>query len=299
MTTTSQTSFCIEIDFEKGSESPSRVFKCMTELIENFESLDKALVRSIDAKIEPVTLIEDIESGSVRAWLGYALNAIDDDALKNIDWKPAIGKYLVKAKYFIMRFTENRTEIATKEEIESLERDLLTAAQETDVTHFPSYVPIDRQILLDKLGKTQQALSYLKDHDTATYITASDRVKLNTSFNIIPEKLEELLTQETISSPSEMLLKVKKPDYLGDSQWEFRHGSKPISAKIAHIEWIKNFHDREYDIRPGDSLRVVVNTKVLYGYDKEVVAIHYEITEVKEIIPLVSSVQYPLLPPQK
>ena len=61
--------FAIEIDFERGTESPARVFKTMTGLIETFEMLDQALPRSLDIDLKPVLLLEDIETGSLRAWL--------------------------------------------------------------------------------------------------------------------------------------------------------------------------------------------------------------------------------------
>ena len=90
--------FCIEINFEKGSENPSRIFKALTELIETFQQLDRALVESIDSKIEPVATIEDVESGSIRVWLAQKLKSVDDDGLKKLDWKQVVGKYLVDAK---------------------------------------------------------------------------------------------------------------------------------------------------------------------------------------------------------
>ena len=93
--------FAIQIDFQKGEENPSRVFKCMTELIERFQEIDKDLAGSIDVKIEPVMALEEIESGSITVWLRSALDAVEDSALKNLNWKPAVGKYLVKAKYLL------------------------------------------------------------------------------------------------------------------------------------------------------------------------------------------------------
>lgn len=117
--------FCIEIDFEKGTESPSRVFRTMSELIESFEEFDKELVRCIDPQIETIAIIEDIETGSIKAWLSYILKSIDDSALKDLDWKPAVGKYLVKAKYYVIDFIEKKTKITSKAEIEELERTLL------------------------------------------------------------------------------------------------------------------------------------------------------------------------------
>jgi hypothetical protein len=61
--------FCIEIDYKKDSENPSRVFEAMTALIKSFQSFDEDLIKSIDNKIEPVLLLEDIEIGSLKTWL--------------------------------------------------------------------------------------------------------------------------------------------------------------------------------------------------------------------------------------
>ena len=288
--------FSIEIDFQKGSESPSRIFRTMTGLIETFQELDKALVNSIDTKIEPVMIIEDIETGSIKGWFSTILKNVDDDALKKLDWKPLVGQYLVKAKYYILDFMDGKTQITSIGEIEDLERKLLKSAEETDVTHFPSYTPIQRQKLFSNIKRITDALGYLNESDKASYISSENEIIMNAQFDIVPEKIEELLTQEQIGSYSEMILKVKKPDYLGESMWEFRHGTRTILAKIVDLEWLKSFQNREKDVRPGDSLRAQVETIVSYGYDNEVVGIHHNITEVKNIIPAKSQNQLPLLP---
>jgi hypothetical protein len=288
--------FCIEIDFEKGAESPSRVFRAMTEIIETFQDIDKALVESIDVKIEPIVVIEDIEAGSIKTWLSYALRAVDDDALKNIDWKKQVGKYLVKAKYFVLNFIEDKTEITSVEQIKELEMKLLKSAEETDVIHFPAYAPVQRQKLLPSLTRLNRALQNLNENEKAIYISVENNIKMNAAFNIVPEKLEELLTNETISSKGEMILKVKKPDYLSDSMWQFRHGTRIIEAKITDTIWLKKFQNREKDVRPGDSLRVILETIIKYGYDNELVGMHYIVIEVKDVIPLQKQDQFPLMP---
>lgn len=287
--------FCIEIDFQRGSESPSRVFRAMSELIETFQAIDAELIQSIDPKIEPVTVIEDIESGSIKAWLRYTLRALDDTALKNLDWKKAVGVYLVKAKYFVLNFMEEETEISTKEQIEQLEAQLFQIAEETNVTHLPAFSPVNRQRLIPNIGRIMVALSYLQEHDRAIYITRETRTQINAHFRYIPEDIEELLTQEVIKTRAEMILKVKKPDYLSEAQWEFRHETRTIAAKILDIEWLRDFQDRRHDVRPGDSLRVIVEISVKYGYDNEVVSTHYDIMTVKEIIRIPPPDQLPLL----
>jgi len=200
----------------------------MYELIETFQIVDKYLVKSIDNNIETVLILEDIESGSIRSWLSNALNAIDDDAIKNIDWRPAVGKYLVKSKYFIIDFLNGRTGISNINEVKPLENNLYRLAKETDVKWLPAYEPIARRGLLESIQKISSNISHLTSEDSASYITDDDKVDFNLEFNLVPESLEDLLVQETLSSESELLLKVKKPDYLGESMWEFRHGGKNI-----------------------------------------------------------------------
>ena len=51
--------FCIEIDYKKDSENPSRVFRSMSEIIEACQNIDRQLVNVIDVNIETVLLLED------------------------------------------------------------------------------------------------------------------------------------------------------------------------------------------------------------------------------------------------
>jgi hypothetical protein len=287
--------FCIEIDFERRSENPSRVFRAMTEIIEAFQALDNDLVKSIHPEIAPVAIIEDVEASSLKAWLAYALRSADDDALKNLDWKKAVGSFLVKAKYVVLNFVEGRTEIKSRDEVAALQGKLLDLARATDVTQIPTYTPVAPQELLPDLVRIHDAVSYLGDKDKMVYIAPQDgEVSINPSFNIVPETLEELLTREAIVSTAEMILMVKKPDYLGQSQWDFRHGTHPVAAKILDASWLADFQSRKVDVRPGDSLRANVETVVRYGYDNEVVGVQHNITNVKAVLPGNPEQQYTL-----
>jgi hypothetical protein len=93
-------------------------------------------------------------------------------------------------------------------------------------------------------------------------------MNLSVRWNI--EDIEAMAVKETVEFPiAPMILAVKKPDYLGDSKWELRHGKRAISAKIEDVLWLKQFQGRQVDVRPGDAIRCVVRIEHLYGHDNE------------------------------
>jgi len=275
--------FGIKISYDKGSKNPARVFRAMTDLIETLQQVDKTLVSTVDNKIEPIMLLEDIETSSLIAWIRNKLELVDDDALKSLDWKKQVGKYLVKGKYVLIDFLNKRSQITDKKELYKLSEDINKLAEETDVRKFPAYAPVNTQKLVRGIEALNVSLSGLDKADKVEFLSSEGNTGFNLDFNFVPEQIEEMLTKQSLSNEQEMILKVKKPDYLGDSKWQFKH-SRMVEAKILHEEWLEGFQKRKIDIRPGDSLKAKVRVTVKYGYDNEVVAEVYEIVEVLKIL---------------
>ena len=286
--------FCIEIDFKKESDAPSRIFRSLSDLIDAFHAFDLDLIQSIDSRIEPVILLEDIEAGSLKTWLQYVLTMIDDDALKNLDWKPAVGHYLVKAKYYVINFMDGKTEITDRKQIEELNKTLLSLAKETDVMRIPAYSPLPPQKLLENMERISSATVNLIEGDKLKYSTREEATPFNLSFKVVPEAIEDLITKESIESNIEMILKVKKPDYLGDSRWEFKYENRTIPMKVLDTEWLTEFQSRKIDVRPGDSIRAKVHITAKYGYDFDVVSTQHNISKIIEVIQLDCPRQNPL-----
>src|SRR5438552_17609473 len=87
-----------DADFS-GQGDPRRIFDAASELIDGFEHLDEAVAGSADAAIRRLMVLEDIEAGSIRVWLSSFLKTIDDQGLREGEWKKAIGPVLFEAKY--------------------------------------------------------------------------------------------------------------------------------------------------------------------------------------------------------
>jgi hypothetical protein len=83
----------------------------------------------------------------------------------------------------------------------------------------------------------------------------------------------------------EMILKIKKPDFLGSSMWEFRHEGRPIEARISDTDWLNEFHETGAGVRPGGALRAIVRIEASYDLENEALPPRYTVLKVKEVLP--------------
>src|SRR5690606_5766060 len=109
---------------------------------------------------------------------------VDDEALRNLDWKPLVGQYLVKGKHWLLKRLDEIPEITSKGDVQQLQSGLLRLAEETDVAAIPAYEPIPPKQLLQDLARISDALANLHVGDRAIYISPEGDVTINQSFSI-------------------------------------------------------------------------------------------------------------------
>jgi hypothetical protein len=285
--------FAIKVDFDKEHTNPSKMFLAISNLTNALQSIDETLIKTFNLSIEPVTLVENIQQGSVLLWLKNALQSVDDDAIKDLEIKKFVGAYLVKAKYIIIDFISRRTEIKGIEEIDHLKAELITEAENSGVNSLSVYSPVNTRDLLDDIGSISNSISLFDEFTKVTYcLPDSQAVTFNTAFNISPETIEEIATKDIFESHAKMILKVKRPDYLGDAKWEFRHGKMKIEARINDSDWLEQFRTRRIDLRPGDSLEAEVTIETKYDHNDEVITTSHIITRVYDVRPMTTPLQY-------
>ena len=289
--------FSFYIDFKKGEGSASRVFAATQAFIEACERLDAALIRSIHSDIETIVVLEDIEAASLKTVLRNILNIADDTALKSGNWKKVIGNYLVQAKYAMLRWTNTETKLLTGPDLATLGMKIKQIAAETEALHIPSYTPPTPHTLITGIKDFEHVKDHLAAEDRAAMILPSgEQADFNLGIRHNIENLEALAVRETaIHRADAMVLIVKKPDYLGESMWEVRHGTQSRFARIEDREWLKQFQSRGVDVRPGDALRCHVRVETEYGYDNEVITERITVEKVEAVLEN-EFIQYPLLP---
>jgi len=247
--------FGLKIEFNRTTRDPARVFRALSDLISFCQSTDRTLLPSLSINIEPVLLLEDVQKGSIIVWLKTLLESIDNEAIKELELKKLIGAYLVKVKYVIIDFLEDRTTITNASEVIELQAELVDAAKETKASPLENYTTPTAKDLLDNIHELQAAVGELQPEDKVYYLAPSRSVPINLEFKITPETIEDLITKQTLVSTYEMILKVKKPDYLGDSKWQFKYDKRTIDVKIIDDEWLKRFRKKDFYLGPGDAIR--------------------------------------------
>ena len=172
----------------------------------------------------------------------------------------------MKAKYKILKWTEEKKEIKSIEEVKGLEVELLALAEETDVKCLPAYAPIKTERLLSHIHSINNSLEPLVDGDKVSYTSLEGTAGISGDLEISDELIVELLTSETIETTGVKIVKIKKPDFLGQSKW------------------LAKYQGRQKDLQPGDSIKVSLCERTSYGHDGEVIHTYYEILEVIEVI---------------
>lgn len=279
------------LDFQKAEGDPSRIFHAMGGLIDALSSLDRDVGQLLSVHYEPQIVLEDLSTGSIRAWLGEIIKEMPDDALRNLEVKKIVGHFLLKAKYLIVKWCEAKEKIEDLADIQQLEDQIEKAAEETDIKSIPAYSSIDRKQLLSHINSIQNAMSSLEERDYIEYRSSVGNARFNGQLAISSKIISEWLTKEVHTTQGPRILKVKKPDYLGKSKWAFRYNGHAIEAKISHLAWLSDFQNGGIAVGPGDSIRAELKEDIAFGYEGEIVHVWYEVLQVYEVIPGIKAIQ--------
>jgi hypothetical protein len=257
------TEFSFTIKFARGQGDPRRVFDSASLLIEGFEELDETIAQSVDAKLRTTTVLDDVETGSLRVILKTILENIDDQGLKEGEWKKAIGPALVKGKHLAIEAL-NRDEKDAPKAIEDLRRQLNQIVQDTDVKLLPAYAPIHEGNLVSSLDKIQDAKRTLGGKDELVIETDGKTYRVDLARTWEPADVVPVSGTTEKTSEGTVILTIRKPDLIGEARWQFSHGIANVYATIEDERWLKRFHDGRIALHSGDALRCRVRFTYIF-----------------------------------
>lgn len=279
----------ITIDFKAGVSDPVRVFQAMTLMLDSFSRMDEILISAIDEHAEPRFVLEEIEAASITSWVKTKLAAVEDDALKSLDWKKQVGAYLVKGKYLALDYLEKRKQAEDAASLDKLANQLRQLGFNVPLhsTLFPENInPIE---LVGPLNQIQTAKQILGQNESITVKSKEETLELDLDANSLIGNSEMIEISKVTEGTMSMMLVVKKPDYLGNSMWEFRHGANAIWAHVLDVQWVADFRTGKVILQPGSALHCDVKYKFQYAEDGKLVDSKHDIVRVREVKPPPSS----------
>lgn len=287
--------FELMLKFARGSRDPSRVFFGMGEYIDSFTFIDSCLLSSFDAGLSTHLELQDILPGSIRTIVRRILNAVDDSALKSGNWNQVLGIFLHNAKHSLLRWCNESTQVTDPIVVTAQVDEINALAAQTDLHHIPSYRPYTPQMLIQGVQGLQDAGRILQVSDTVLYRACGQEIAVNRTISFSPNVLAEFMSPEKTHNRVKAVVVIKKPDYLGDSQWELRYEKRAIRAHIKDIDWLVSFRNRQFEIKPGDALRVIMEVDVVLDDNGRPQEPRYEVVEVLGIVQGSSGTQEPLI----
>lgn len=285
----------IRIDFARGFSDPVNVFSAMTTMLSAFRNLDDLLFYAVDPKLQPVMVLEEVEAGSMTSWIRNKLSNIDDGALKEFSIKQQIGSYAVLAKYRILKYLDERAEKEERQRLAQLQDDLYKLARQhaTGTFPIPDHIPL-RQ-LVGPMDQFQAAKIQLGPNASVTIKSELGNRVVNLAVTKKPSEYLNDNGEAPAKGTMEMTLLIRKPDMLGNSLWEFKHGKTAISAHIEDQNWMQRYRNGLEPLVPGASM--VCTVRYEYVYDKAGALLNavHDIVTVHRIVPPFGGTQGNLL----
>lgn len=276
--------FEIKLEFDKNTENPSRLFRSFAKIIEDIRNLDTVLAKSINTSVSTKIFLNDIEKGSLIAKLWDELIINEEGKLDDLEEPEKVSSFIEKSRSKALEFVQN-----TKNSVDDLERlsdDIEEIAQEENLDKTFNYGKPDLLELAKTLNEISETTIKLADNEKLIFTNSRQKSEelTNNVTKIDIEDVEKALTDEEVNNESEAFYKIKKPDFLGDSQWEFKHGHKSLKIKIADEEWLERFKSGQEVVVPGDSLKVKIKQNFKYNRNGYLISEKTEIITVLGII---------------
>lgn len=284
MPTEIKSSFEIKLEFDKNTENPSRLFYSFAEMIDSVNKLDIVIARTINSSISSKIILDDIEKGSILAKLWNELVISEDGKIDNPAPQENVKNYLENSRRAAINFVSNNK--SSVEDLGKLGSEIAEIAETNKVKETFNYAEPNLIELAKSINEIKNSTDDLNGNE-GFILTNSDEkpseIMKSGGEKIDIEAVEKFLTKEELVNNYEAFYKIKKPDFLGDSQWDFKHGTKSIKVKILHQEWLDQFHKGENVVLPGDSLKVKIKQTNKYNQNGYLISEKIEIIEVLEI----------------
>jgi hypothetical protein len=276
----------IQLDFIPGDNDPENLFIAFVNAIKYFKKVDKMLARTIAHDYDISSSLIEVKSGSLRAGFRSKVENKETELHAentNNDLESRIKDYLHKGRKTITQglfdFEQDFDEYINQ----TIEK-IKMVATDTGISKEPFFAPPLKNEVMSIIDAARDTGEILDDKTSIFYSVKNEApIELPRKIKMDKPLLKEV-NRKTIPNTQRLLLKIKKPDYLGDSKWEMKHGNNKLLCKIEDIDWIERFKSKEVFAFPGDSLDCNVRIVDEYDLNLNLIRSEYFIVKVQDVI---------------
>lgn len=281
--------FNLRLTFAKDTKDPSRLFRAIAKSIDAINACDSLIAKTIGREYKSEINLEDIEKGSIFVKFKQFITGEDSQPLNGKIDEAKAKEYINKSREATLGLVESGNFLRdnVKDAINKIDeiasntglKDRLDY-KEPDILEFAKAVN-DITDSTKELSNDEEQIEYsddeLQKEHKQIVLTKSDS-------HIDLKDIEDSITETQLARKARLTIKIKRPDYLGDSKWEFKLGNVTIHAKILDEEWLSKFKKGKIPIPAGSSL--LADVRIIHKYDKssQLISETYEVINVVKII---------------
>jgi len=274
----------IQLEYSPENSNASGLFLTYSKLISAVTNTELMLVKTISRNVKHANSLIEIRPGSIISKIKEQFEIDDSEFAKESEMvSDVVCEYINNGRNTI--FDAMRAgPISTEKQIEDIRVLITTGANEKGISERFSYTPPSISEIIDSTKEMAGATSELREDETVILSEGTVKTELPKNVEVEVSKIERELSKKFVTTKRELILKVKKPDYLGEAKWEFKHGKNRVDANIEDEDWLERFHSKKAIIAPGDSLEVIIRLEEEYDKHGDLLKEEYAIEKVKEII---------------
>lgn len=267
--------YIIQVDFDKNNNDPILIFNALSEIIDGFQRINIVVANSIDAEVEILSYLVDVESGSAKLKLKDFIKKIPDDVLANV-FNPAglLGQLCVETKKAILKVLGDTKGLPNEQRKEAIIENTKKLLKDSKISGFGEF---NENELIKATAIVSKGSNKIPDNKLK-FLSDNEYTEISKDFDIDGIELKSLPPTEM-----EVTIKIKKPDYVSDSQWQVQY-RKNIDAKILDTDWLKKFQNNDVSAPPKSWLKVRMRETILLDENNEPYDARYEILKVLEVI---------------
>ena len=258
----------IKLDYKAGRDDLAGSLLVLSKMIEGQKRASDLLMNASGEDSSYSTYIEmqEIKSSSIILELYKRFRNRSGDEIQATTTNTFIDNAFITLIKFI-----NTHDTLSKDKISDIRNKLIDDYIKSGGKNTVLISTISDNDIIECLKAIEVPKNILTQHQTIIAVMHGEEFILNQNFTVCNDQLE-LESLET-TKEIKLRLKVKKPDYIGDSKWIVIYNEKPINAKFSDTNWLREFHNgklpNENTPMPKDVMIVIADIIIVKKQGRE------------------------------